>query len=226
MKKIKTYGLTKYQIKKAHDKLKFNRQFMHSNGVEVDNRIVPYADFVQNSYMNSDRYVAELQHRAWSVYDYAKSKDLSNVFLTLTLPSKWHKLKTFKDRLIKNKKFAGRTYITTLKSPIDKKKYKFINCHVEQNIPFFEPILDFSNTVDKYTPHNASIELSKLLKKFFDDRSYKSINKDDRCYFRVTEPHQDGTPHIHMSLFIPHAMKDKIVVALNRLFPAPQSKIE
>lgn len=228
MKKIKTYGLTKYQIKKAHDKLKFNRQFMNSNGVQVDNKIVPFADFVQNSYTNSDRYIAELQHRAWSVFNYAKSKDLSNVFLTLTLPSKWHKLKTFKDKLIKNKKFSGRTYITILKSPIDKKKYKFLNCHVKQkfNGLDFEPVLDFSETIDKYTPHNASIELSKLLKKFFDDRAYKSINKDDRCYFRVTEPHQDGTPHIHMSLFVPFDMKDKIVKALNRLFPAPQSKIE
>ncbi len=228
MTKIKTYGLTKYQIKKAHDKLKFNRQFMNSNGVQVDNKIVPFADFVQNSYMNSDRYIAELQHRAWSVYNYAKSKDLSNVFLTLTLPSHWHKKKSFKDKLINNKKFAGRTYITTLKSPIDKKKYKFFNCHVKQkfNGLDFDAVLDFSETIDKYTPHNASIELSKLLKKFFDDRAYKSINKDDRCYFRVTEPHQDGTPHIHMSLFIPSDMKDKIVAALNRLFPAPQSKIE
>ncbi len=214
------YGLSKYQIQKANDKLQFNKDFMNSNGVELDNKMIPFADFVSNSYMNSDRYVAELQHRAWSVFDYAKEKNLSNVFLTLTLPSVWHAKKTFKNKLINNKKFGGRTYITTIN------KIKFINARITQNIPFIEPILCFKDTIDKYTPRNASKELSRLLKRFFDDRSYKSIEKHDRCYFRVTEPHKDGTPHVHMSLFIPEQNKETIVKSLNRLFPVPQSKIE
>ena len=217
---MKKYGLTGYQIKKANEKLEFNKDWMNSNGVHVDNKNVLFSEFVQNSYMNSDRYVAELQHRAWSIFDYAKDRGLENIFLTLTLPSNWHKQKTYKGKLVKNRKFSGRKYICTIN------KVKFLNCHVKQNIPFIEPILDFSQTVDKYTPRNASKELSKLLKKFFDDRSYKNIQKDDRCYFRVTEPHKDGTPHIHMSLFVPADKKEKVVKALNRLFPAPQSKIE
>jgi len=97
---------------------------------------------------------------------------------------------------------------------------------VIQRIPFIEPILDFSNTIDKYTPRNASIELSKMLKKIFDDRSYKNIQKDDRCYLRVTEPHKDGTPHLHISLFVPADSVDSIVKAVNRIFPAPLSKVE
>ncbi|MDD2790034.1 MAG: hypothetical protein PHU40_05140 [Sulfurimonas sp.] len=214
------YGLTKYQIIKAKDKVNFNKDFMQSNGVQIDNKIIPFADFVANSYMNSDRYIAELQHRAWSVYEYATEKDLKNIFFTLTLPTEWHKKKTFKNRLINNKKFGGRKYITTIN------KIKFLNCKVIQNIPFIEPILDFSDTIDKYTPRNASKELSKLLKKFFDDRAYKSVSNDERCYFRVTEPHKDGTPHIHMSLFVPADKVQSIVNSLNRLFPAPQSKIE
>lgn len=220
------YGLSKYQIKKANDKVLFNKEFMLNNGVQIDNKIIPFADFVSNSYTNSNRYIAELQHRAWSVYDYAKQKNLSNIFITLTLPSHWHSKKSFKGKLINNKKFGGRKYITTIENKFDNKKYKFLNAHISQNIPFVEPILDFSNTIDKYTPRNASKQLSKLLKKFFDDRSYKSIEKDDRCYFRVTEPHKDGTPHVHISLFVPEQNKNSIVKALNRLFPAPLSKIE
>jgi hypothetical protein len=65
-----------------------------------------------------------------------------------------------------------------------------------------------------------------MLKRFFDDRAYKSIDKDLRCYFRVTEPHKDGTPHIHMSLFIPEDKKERIVKALKRLYPAPLGKVE
>ena len=220
---MKTYGLTEYQIKKAKEKLEFNQSYMKNNGVQVDNKIIPFADFVSNSYTNADRYIAELQHRAWSIYDYAKSKKLDNIFFTLTLPSKWHKFKTINHKLVPNRKFAGRKYMCTINN------FKILNAHVT-GYKFdglgFEPILDFSKTIDKYTPRNASKELSKMLKRFFDDRSYKNINKADRCYFRVTEPHKNGTPHIHMSLFVPNESKHFIIKALTRLFPEPLGKIE
>ena len=106
--------MSKYQINKANDKLKFNKEFMQSNGVQVDNKIIPFADFVQNSYTNADRYIAELQHRAWSVYEYAKDRDLKNIFFTLTLPSKWHPMKQkskINKTMVFNKKFGGRTKI-------------------------------------------------------------------------------------------------------------------
>ena len=226
---MKNYGMTEYQINKAREKLEFNKDFMSSNGVQIDNKMIPYADFVQNSYTNSDRYVAELQHRAWSVYEYAKNRDLVNVFFTLTLPSKWHpmKQKSKKDKtMIFNKKFAGRKKI--LIKTKDKNNYEFFNAVATPVLPFKEHLfdLDFSTTIDKYTPRNASKELSKMLKRFFDDRAYKNIEKDDRCYFRVTEPHSDGTPHIHMSLFVPKDKRDKIVKSLVRLFPAPLGKVE
>jgi hypothetical protein len=167
---MENYGLTKFQIKQTHDKIKFNKEFMHSNGIQLDNKIIPFADFVANSYMNADRYIAELQHRAWSIYEYAEQRGLKNIFLTITLPTEWHSKKTFKGRLINNKKFGGRKYITTIKNKSDNKKYKFLNAYISQNIPFIDPIMDFSNTIDKYTPRNASKQLSKLLKKLFDDR--------------------------------------------------------
>lgn len=227
---MENYGLTKYQINKAHDKLKFNKEFMLSNGVQINNKMIPYADFVQNSYTNSDRYIAELQHRAWSIYEYAKDRQLKNVFFTLTLPSKWHpmrqKSKTDKT-MIFNKKFGGRTKIR-ITTKRKKEKYEFINAKITYkfNGLTFEPVFDFSNSVDKYTPRNASKELSKMLKKLFNERSYRSIENDDRCYFRVTEPHKDGTPHLHISLFVPSDKVDSIVSSLTRLYPAPLGKIE
>ncbi|MGE0738288.1 rolling circle replication-associated protein [Sulfurimonas sp.] len=216
------YGLTKYQIQKSKEKLLKNKEFMHQNGIHLDDKIIPFADFVANSYMNADRYIAELQHRAWSVYDYAKEKNLSNAFITLTLPSHWHPKKTYKGRLITNKQFAGRKYITTIKG------YKILNCHVKQkfNGLTFEPLLDFSQTVDFYTPRNASIELSNMWKLICNERSYRNIGKEDRVYLRVTEPHKDGTPHLHISLFVPADKVESIVKACNRLFPAPLSKVE
>jgi len=217
---MEKYGLTDYQIESAKDKLQFNTEYMNSNGIQLDNKFVPYADFVANSYINADRYVAELQHRAWSIYEYAEDRRLKNIFFSLTLPSKWHPKKTFKKKLINNPKFAGRKYICTIN------KIKFLNAHVVQKVPFIEPELDFSQTIDKYTPRNASKELSKMLLKILKDRSYTSIDKNDRCYFRVTEPHKDGTPHLHVSLFVPEDKSERIVKALNRFYPAPMGDVE
>jgi len=217
---MENYGLNSFQRERALKKLRNNINFMHDNGIELDNKIVPYADFVQNSYMNTDRYIAEIQHRAWNMFDYARENDLKNIMFTLTLPTEWHSKKTFKGKLINNPKFGGRKYITKING------YKFINCHVKQNIPFLEPILDFSQTIDKYVPRNASKKLSNMLKKFFKDRSYTSIDKSERCYFRVTEPHKDGTPHIHMSLFIPKDKQERVIKALNRLYSAPLGQVE
>ena len=223
---MQNYGLNSFQRDKALKKLRNNIDFMNDNGVEMDNRIVPYADFVQNSYMNTDRYIAEIQHRAWNMFDYARENDLKNIMFTLTLPTEWHPMRRKYPKsktdftMIFNKKFGGRKYITVVNG------YKLINCHVKQNIPFIEPILDFSKTVDKYTPRNASKELSKMLKRFFKDRSYTSIDKDERCYFRVTEPHKDGTPHVHMSLFFPKDKEQRITKALERLYPAPLGQVE
>ena len=218
------YGLSTYQIKKANDKLEFNKEFMRSNGIQLDDKIVPFADFVNNNYMNSDRYVAELQHRAWSVFDYSKEKNLSNIFITFTLPSKWHEKKTIRGKLVFNNKFGGRKYIKI--KTLSKNKYKFYNAKAIYKIPYLDYDLDFSSSVDKYTPRNASKELSTMIKKLFNERSYRSIDNDDRCYFRVTEPHKNGTPHVHMSLFVPASKVDGIVKSVNRLFPAPLSKVE
>ncbi len=217
---MKNYGMTEYQIKRAYDKLKFNREYMQSNGIQLDGKIVPFADFVANSYMNSNRYVAELQHRAWSIYEYAEERNLKNIFITLTLPSEWHPKKTINRKLVNNPKFGGRKYICKINN------ISFLNAHVVQNIPFVEPELDFSQTIDKYMPRNASVQLSRNLKRLFDDRSFKSVDKDDRCYFRVTEPHKDGTPHLHISLFVPDDKVERIVKALKRLYPAPLGKVE
>ncbi|MEN4046996.1 hypothetical protein [Sulfurimonas sp. NWX367] len=223
---MKNYGLTSYQREYALKKLHNNLEFMNSNGVKIDNdRFVPYADFVQNSYNNSDRYIAEIQHRAWNMFDYARENELVNLMFTLTLPSVWHPMKRkypkskIDKTMIFNKQFGGRKYITKING------YKILNCNVIQKVGMVEPDLDFS-PIDKFSPREASKKLSNLLKRFFMDRSYTSIDKKLRCYFRVTEPHEDGTPHVHMSLFVPKDKLERVVKALKRLYPAPMGQIE
>jgi hypothetical protein len=214
------YDMTEQKILKAKYKIKANKAYMKSHGIVLNDKIIPFSDFVANSYINSDRYIAELQHRAWSIYEYAKSRSLSNIFITLTLPTEWHKLKTFKNKLIPNPKFGGRKYITIIK------KIKFFNAHVIQRVPYIEPKLDYSNTIDKYTPRNASKELTNLYDKIQNQRIYRSIDKNDKCYFRVIEPHKNGSPHLHISLFAPESFVDGLSKKVKELFPGIQSKVE
>ena len=206
------YGMTEQMQAAARRKVKFNREFMETHGVEVSGKLVPFADFVQNSYINANRYVAELNNRVYSLYEYAQQRGLVNVFFTLTLPSEWHPTKKVKNgKRVSNSKFGGREVITRVKHPITGEKYALFN--TEEN-------------KKAYTPRKASKALTKLLKRLFDDRLYKSIDKDDRVYFRVTEPHKSGTPHIHVSFFVPEAIADAFANTLRRLYPAPQGKVE
>jgi hypothetical protein len=64
---------------------------------------------------------------------------------------------------------------------------------------------------EDYTPLAGTRELSKMFHKLQMLRVYRDIPKADKCYFRVCEPHQDGTPHIHISLFVPADKVEPII---------------
>lgn len=204
--------MTEYMIEAARRKVEKNRDYMQTHGVEVSGKVIPFADFVQNSYVNANRYVAEINNRVYSLNEYAHNRSLVNVFFTLTLPSLWHPTKkTRSGKRVPNPKFGGRYVLATLSHPLTGDKIKLLN--PEDNKA-------------RFTPRKASKELTKLLKKLFDDRLYKSIDKDDRVYFRVTEPHKDGTPHIHVSFFVPEHKADAFADTLCRLYPSPMGSVE
>lgn len=206
------FGLTSKSRKKALQKVENTKLFLDNNFVEIGGETFAYSQFFKNSFINSHRYIAEINNRVNSLYTYAQNRGLKNVFLTLTLPTEYHRLKTLKNgKKVINKKYGGREILFTCKHPITKKKIKFINSKENK---------------EKYYPKNATKELSKMYKKILDDRSYTEIKRDDRVYFRVTEPHKDGTPHLHISIFIPPKNVNRFVNAVKRKFPEPAAKIE
>lgn len=79
---------------------------------------------------------------------------------------------------------------------------------------------------EEHSPKSGSYALSRMLKELFDDRAYKSIPKDDRVYFRVTEPHKDGTPHLHISFFIPQENVERFIRAVERKYSHVQFSVE
>ncbi|MDD3323704.1 MAG: replication endonuclease [Sulfurospirillaceae bacterium] len=180
------YGINSRKRRIALKKVQNTRLFLDNNFVTFDDVTFPLSQFFKNSFVNADRYIAEIQNRVKSIYNYATGRNLVNVFVTLTLPSEYHPKKTSKN---------GKLY----------------------HNPKYNP---------DFTPRVGSAQLSKYMRQITNSWIYRKIPKDDRCYFRVVEPHKDGTPHIHASFFIPAEFVDDFVKTVSRLFPAPQSSIE
>ena len=50
--------------------------------------------------------------------------------------------------------------------------------------------------------------------------------KEQHIYFRVNEPHKDGTPHTHILMFIPQERIERVKKALKRLFDERANDIQ
>lgn len=76
------------------------------------------------------------------------------------------------------------------------------------------------------TPKDAVKHLTKMFSRLRHDRSLKELSKDERIYFRVNEPHKNGTPHTHVLLFVPKSSIDRVVTAFKRLFDNKANDIQ
>ena len=190
------YGITKEIRKYALSKIKKQKEYLNTNYFQVGSDKIKMSELVKNAFINSDKYIAEVNHRVYSLYNYANNKGLKNIFGTITLPSEYHqKIKNKKN----NPKYANK-HIDTI---YDIKTQK----------PSFENI-KFEN----YTPNAGAKELSQIFKKMLDLRILRNIDKEEKCYFRVYEPHKDGTPHLHFSLFVPSHLVDEVATKLKTYF--------
>lgn len=67
-------------------------------------------------------------------------------------------------------------------------------------------------------PREATKILTKMWAKLRQDRALKDLSKNQRMYYRVNEPHKDGTPHTHILLFIPSNRIEKVEKVFKRLY--------
>jgi len=126
------FGLTKKNKLDVLKKIDKQKDFLYSHYIEVQGEKIQLASFFKNTFLNADRYIAELQHRVWSLVEYAQNRELVNVFLTLTLPSEYHPKKTLRNgKVVNNPKFAHNDIIIfdiyTKQRPTsyDKKIFKY-----------------------------------------------------------------------------------------------------
>lgn len=175
---------TKSKIKKQNDFLEYS--YVQDN---MTGQTFSLKECIISSNHNPDRYHAEIQNRINTLEREATQAKLTPVFLTITLPSEFHAMKTIrhgkrKGQLVKNPKYNG------------------------------------------VTPKEAVKILTKMFGKLRQDRSLKELTKQQRMYYRVNEPHKDGTPHTHILLFIPQDRIERVEKAFYRFFNAKSNKFE
>lgn len=186
--KVKYYGLKINDFENVQLKHKKQKTFLNSTFIydKISSNYIPLSNITISANHNSNRYYSEIQNRINTLVHSAETKNLTPVFMTITLPSEYHKMKVCK----KTKKL--------IKNPL------------------------YNNT----SPRESVKELTRMFSKLRHDRSLKELTKDERIYYRVNEPHKDGTPHTHILLYIPKEKVERVVKAFNRLFFQKSNKIE
>ncbi len=76
-----------------------------------------------------------------------------------------------------------------------------------------------------HTPKAGSKVLSSYWKRILDFKPLQKLSRENRCYFRVTEPHKSGTPHLHISLFVPKESVERVFNSIFAKFTFPQIEI-
>ena len=181
------YGLSLADFAQVKAKLEFQKLFLKYSFLNdrLNNKYMRLSNLIISANHAPERYYAEIQNRVNTLETIAKERNLKPLFMTLTLPSEYHKHKITKSgKLVKNLKYNG------------------------------------------VNPRESVKLLTKMFAKLRQDRSLKELKKEERIYFRVNEPHKDGTPHTHILMFIPSDRIEKVKNAYKRLFDTKANDIQ
>ncbi len=138
------YGLSHSDIQFAIDKIERQRFFYDNYFILLpDGRETVLSEVVSNFYVNSHRYISEIKHRIYELYKIAKLRNLVPVFLTITLPSEYHKYKYIKVKSgievkVRNKNFNSQYENLTPKDLVQvlQSYFKsFVDLRAVRNIP-------------------------------------------------------------------------------------------
>ena len=186
-RKIIHYGLSQGDIDQVTLKLKNQKNFLDFSTLydRINQKHIPLSQLVISVYHSPERYYAQTQNRVNTLESIAKERGLKPLFMTLTLPSEYHKYKSTRSgKLIINPKYNDITSKESVKV------------------------------------------LTKMFGRLRQDRALKELTKENRIYFRVNEPHKDGTPHTHILMFVPADRVDRVKRAYKRLYDERANDIQ
>ena len=138
------YGLSHSDKKIAIKKIERQKFFYDNHFLTLpDGREAVLSQVVSNFYVNPHKYISEIKHRIYELVDIAKLRGLVPVFLTITLPSEYHKYKLIelpsgKIVKVKNNNFNSEYENLTPKDKVEilQKYFKsFMDLRAVRNIP-------------------------------------------------------------------------------------------
>jgi hypothetical protein len=107
--KIIYYGLTEKQLELVERKHMLQRRFLNLSVLydKVTGNTIPLRDLIISANHSPHRYHAEVNNRVGTLVGEAERKGLVPVFLTITLPSRYHPFKLVNKKLEDNPKYDG-----------------------------------------------------------------------------------------------------------------------
>ena len=197
------YGITRDMRRIAKEKIRLAKQFLSSTYIKksipkiplMDDEKVPLIEIVQNSFVNTNRYIAEINHRVASIKEYAQKNDLVPLFVTLTLPSEYHPKRRIR-----------------LKSG----RYVWVR---NDN---YQSVINGEENTPKLASKHLSNLFQRILRHY---SFYKIPKEKRVYFRVIEPHKNSGTPHTHALFFVPKEAKPKLIKAIRNLYPEPQSHI-
>ena len=103
------YGLTQKQLELVEQKHTLQRRFLNLSVLydKITGNTIPLRDLVISANHSPHRYHAEVNNRVATLVGEAERKGLVPVFMTITLPSRFHPFKLVNKKLVNNPKYDG-----------------------------------------------------------------------------------------------------------------------
>jgi hypothetical protein len=107
--KLVHYGLTQKQLELVETRHALQRRFLNLSVLydRLSGNTIPLADLILSPVHSPNRYYGEIQNRVNTLVDEAKRRGLVAVFMTLTLPSRYHPFKLVNKKLLTNSHYDG-----------------------------------------------------------------------------------------------------------------------
>jgi DNA helicase-2/ATP-dependent DNA helicase PcrA len=167
----------------------------------TDNGYKYNKEILKGKFLNDNKTIQA--HKRWAKLKYLEhtNEDKRAFFMTLTLPSEWHKWKTRGDSLKEEREYGDNSYLE------DNKKFILKGNNLEEHIINSAKKI---NEIWTYFYHILKIEIEH----------YKKRNKLDKIFevsfFRQLEAHKNLISHGHFLIFVDEEVKSLMQLALHK----------
>ena len=207
-----TYGLTFKDLEAVRDKLQRQRVYLEKEEFysSFSGQVKTLLD-VSMSPNHSIRYYSMILNKVSTFISYNIDKDLTPIFLTVTLDgffrdflrgdySRWKKYKDkYKNHIPNNQRFG----------------YYLNQIDIEASKSNPNPL----------TPKDLYRILSFQFFRFIRSYTLQKLKKEglEFTFIKVHEPHKDGVPHLHILFYLPSQYIKPLYYHFKNFFPAPRN---